>query len=82
MAYAMRRIATEEAFSIPEVAQALRDLCAGRTGASNIDMMLVRNIYGDGAGYQDATSLRRCSISKANACATWMPMASTCSCCR
>ena len=48
----MRRIATEEAFSIPEIAQSLRALCDSRTGASNIDMMLVRNIYGDGAGYQ------------------------------
>jgi 2,3-dihydroxybenzoate decarboxylase/5-carboxyvanillate decarboxylase len=48
----MRRIATEEAFSIPEIAQALRQLSASPTGAQNIDMMLVRNIYGDGAGYQ------------------------------
>ena len=48
----MRRIATEEAFSIPEIAHALRKLCESRTGAQNIDMMLVRNIYGDGAGYQ------------------------------
>jgi len=48
----IRRIATEEAFSIPEIAQALRMLCESRTGANNIDMMLVRNIYGDGAGYQ------------------------------
>ena len=42
----MRRIATEEAFSIPEIAHALRKLCESRTGAHNIDMMLVRNIYG------------------------------------
>jgi 2,3-dihydroxybenzoate decarboxylase/5-carboxyvanillate decarboxylase len=48
----MRRIATEEAFCIPEVAQALRALCESRTGSQNIDMLLVRNIYGDGAGYQ------------------------------
>lgn len=48
----MRRIATEEAFSIPEVASALRDLCSGPSVPHNIDMMLVRNIYGGGANYQ------------------------------
>ena len=48
----MRRIATEEAFSIPEVAAALRELCSGPSGAQNIDMMLVRNIYGSAGGYQ------------------------------
>jgi len=48
----MRRIATEEAFSIPEVAAALRELCSGPSGAQNIDMMLVRNIYGGAGGYQ------------------------------
>jgi 2,3-dihydroxybenzoate decarboxylase/5-carboxyvanillate decarboxylase len=48
----IRRIATEEAFSIPEVAMALRGLCEGGAGAHNIDMMLVRNIYGDGGNYQ------------------------------
>jgi 2,3-dihydroxybenzoate decarboxylase/5-carboxyvanillate decarboxylase len=48
----IRRIATEEAFSIPEVADALRALCAGPSGANNIDMMLVRNIYGGGDTFQ------------------------------
>jgi 5-carboxyvanillate decarboxylase len=47
---AVRRIATEEAFSIPEVADALRDLCAGP--AHGIDMMLVKKIYGGVSGYQ------------------------------
>jgi 2,3-dihydroxybenzoate decarboxylase/5-carboxyvanillate decarboxylase len=46
----IRRIATEEAFTIPEVVAALRELCAGP--AQGIDMMLVRKIYGDVAGYQ------------------------------
>jgi 5-carboxyvanillate decarboxylase len=46
----MRRIATEEAFSIPEVAAALRQLCGGP--GSSIDMMLVRNIYGGSDSYQ------------------------------
>ncbi|HXR51410.1 MAG TPA: amidohydrolase family protein [Steroidobacteraceae bacterium] len=48
----IRRIATEEAFSIPEVATALRGLCEGPAAANNIDMMLVRNIYGSGGNYQ------------------------------
>jgi 5-carboxyvanillate decarboxylase len=48
----IRRIATEEAFSIPEVATALRGLCEGPSAAHNIDMMLVRNIYGNGGNYQ------------------------------
>jgi 2,3-dihydroxybenzoate decarboxylase/5-carboxyvanillate decarboxylase len=48
----MRRIATEEAFSIPEVASALGELCNGPVGTHNIDMMLVRNIYGGGGNYQ------------------------------
>jgi 5-carboxyvanillate decarboxylase len=47
----MRRIATEEAFSIPEVADALRVLCNGP--GQGIDMMLVRKIYGGVAGYQN-----------------------------
>jgi 5-carboxyvanillate decarboxylase len=47
----MRRIATEEAFTIPEVVAALRDLCAGP--AQGIDMMLVRKIYGGVEGYQN-----------------------------
>lgn len=46
----MRRIATEEAFSVPEVVAALRDLCA--SPAQGIDMMLVRKIYGGVEGYQ------------------------------
>lgn len=46
----LRRIATEEAFSIPEVADALRVLCDGP--GQGIDMMLVRKIYGGVAGYQ------------------------------
>ena len=50
--HGMRRIATEEAFSIPEVAAALRDLCNGPSVPHNIDMMLVRNIYGGGGNYQ------------------------------
>ena len=48
----IRRIATEEAFSIPEVAAELQRLC--RSTSNSIDMMLVRKIY-DAAhspGYQ------------------------------
>ena len=39
----MRRIATEEAFSIPEVAQALRQVARGPS--SSLDKLLVRGIY-------------------------------------
>ncbi len=46
----MRRIATEEAFSIPEVAAALKQLCRGP--AHGIDMMLVRAIYDQTSSYQ------------------------------
>lgn len=45
----IRRIATEEAFSIPEVADALRDVCAGPD--NGIDMLLVRRIYGENSSY-------------------------------
>lgn len=48
----IRRIATEEAFSIPQIASALQQLCA--SPGNGIDMMLVRKIY-DAArtpGYQ------------------------------
>jgi 5-carboxyvanillate decarboxylase len=46
----IRRIATEEAFSIPEVAAELKRLC---TAPSNsIDMKLVRTIYNQGSTYQ------------------------------
>jgi 5-carboxyvanillate decarboxylase len=48
----IRRIATEEAFSIPEVAAALRELCGGAD--AGIDMMLLKKIYGGVAGYQAA----------------------------
>jgi 2,3-dihydroxybenzoate decarboxylase/5-carboxyvanillate decarboxylase len=46
----MRRIATEEAFSLPEVAAALRQVGAGAD--NSIDMMLVRNIYCGSESYQ------------------------------
>lgn len=46
----IRRIATEEAFSIPEVAKALGGLCDAPD--ESIDMMLVRRIYGATGGYQ------------------------------
>jgi 5-carboxyvanillate decarboxylase len=39
----MRRIATEEAFSIPEVAAALKDVA--RSPSQSLDMMLVTRIY-------------------------------------
>lgn len=46
----IRRIATEEAFSIPEVASELQKLCRGTS--NNIDMLLVRNIYDAADSYQ------------------------------
>jgi 2,3-dihydroxybenzoate decarboxylase/5-carboxyvanillate decarboxylase len=48
----IRRIATEEAFSIPEVAAELQRL--SRSTSNNIDMMLVRKIYdaANAPGYQ------------------------------
>ena len=39
----IRRIATEEAFSIPEVAEALRDVA--RSPSNSLDMILVQRIY-------------------------------------
>ena len=48
----MRRIATEEAFSIPEVAQALQQVARGPT--SSLDKLLVKSIYDaqpGGGGY-------------------------------
>jgi len=47
----MRKIATEEAFSIPEVAAALRDVVRGPT--HSLDKLLVAGIYdsNDGKGY-------------------------------
>ena len=39
----IRRIATEEAFSIPEVAQALRQVARGPS--SSLDKLLVKGIY-------------------------------------
>jgi 5-carboxyvanillate decarboxylase len=40
---ALRRIATEEAFSIPEVATALRDIA--RAPGNSLDLLLVKRIY-------------------------------------
>ncbi len=48
----IRRIATEEAFSIPEVSAALRDLSGGVS--DSIDMMLVRKIYAETDSLQSA----------------------------
>ena len=47
----LRTIATEEAFSIPEVAKALK--CASRGPSQSLDKLLVRGIYdsNDGKGY-------------------------------
>lgn len=46
----IRRIATEEAFSLPEVAAELRQLCNGP--GNSIDMLLVRKIYCGSDSYQ------------------------------
>jgi 2,3-dihydroxybenzoate decarboxylase/5-carboxyvanillate decarboxylase len=47
----MRRIATEEAFTLPEVAAALRDVALGPS--QSLDRLLVKGIYAsnDGKGY-------------------------------
>jgi 2,3-dihydroxybenzoate decarboxylase/5-carboxyvanillate decarboxylase len=48
----LRKIATEEAFSIPEVAQALRQVVRGP--GSSLDKLLLKGIYdsaGSAAGY-------------------------------
>ena len=52
MTQPMRRIATEEAFSVPEVAAELQRL--SRSPSNSIDMMLVRKIYdaANAPGYQ------------------------------
>jgi 2,3-dihydroxybenzoate decarboxylase/5-carboxyvanillate decarboxylase len=49
MSQSPRRIAVEEAFSIPEVAQELQKVCRG-PGDSQ-DLLLVRGIYDNQAGY-------------------------------
>jgi 2,3-dihydroxybenzoate decarboxylase/5-carboxyvanillate decarboxylase len=41
----LRRIATEEAFSIPEVVQALN--AVSKSGQRSLDMRLIRDLYGD-----------------------------------
>lgn len=43
----LRRIATEEAFTIPEVAEATRDVV--RRGGANLDLKLLTLIYGAGS---------------------------------
>lgn len=45
---AMRRIATEEAFSIPEITQALSEL-GSQSDSNNLDMILLRTMYARGA---------------------------------
>ena len=50
-----RRIATEEAFSIPEIADGLRNVA--RAPGNNLDLMLVRQIY-DSAGDSPRGRLR------------------------
>src|SRR5688572_4998803 len=46
----LRKIATEEAFTIPEVATALRDVV--RAGGSNLDLPVLATIYHAPAGRQ------------------------------
>jgi 5-carboxyvanillate decarboxylase len=50
-----RRIATEEAFSIPEIANGLRDVA--RSPGNSLDLLLVRQIY-DAAGETPRARLR------------------------
>ena len=49
MAGQFRKIATEEAFSIPEVAEALKSVA--RTPGESLDLQLVRGIYDQDPGY-------------------------------
>lgn len=56
----MRKIATEEAFSIPEVAQLLRQVARGPS--SSLDKLLIQGIYdyhGEGSGYGSMNFLDR-----------------------
>ncbi len=56
----MRKIATEEAFSIPEVAQQLRQVARGPS--SSLDKQLIQGIYdyqGEGTGYGSLNFLDR-----------------------
>jgi 5-carboxyvanillate decarboxylase len=46
----MRRIATEEAFQIPEIHRALVEL--GRTDSRNLDMILIQTMYTNGKGFE------------------------------
>ena len=39
----MRKIATEEAFTIPEIAEAIRNVV--RQGGSNLDLLLLKQLY-------------------------------------
>jgi 5-carboxyvanillate decarboxylase len=55
MSERMRRIAVEEAFSIPEVSDELQKLARGR--GTSLDLLLLRGMYGDGAGWTGGSGL-------------------------
>jgi hypothetical protein len=85
----LRKIATEEAFIIPEIASAVRDVV--RQGGPNLDLKLLRLIYdapadnganpAAAAGFATRWPARSCpafSISVRGDSRRWMQMAWTC----
>jgi 2,3-dihydroxybenzoate decarboxylase/5-carboxyvanillate decarboxylase len=52
-----RRIATEEAFSVKPVADGLREVSSFQA-SDNLDLLLVRGIYGDGTGFEKHAFLK------------------------
>lgn len=49
----LRKIATEEAFTIPEIAEAIRNLA--RKGGSNLDLLLLKQLYESPATKEEQT---------------------------
>jgi hypothetical protein len=90
----LRKIATEEAFTIPEIAAGVRD--AVRRGGSNLDLKLLRLVYDAPPqtlpAVRSAPPLtatrslvrfcRACWISATGGWPTWTRTASTCTSCR
>ncbi len=56
----LRRIATEEAFTIPEVAEAVRDVV--RRGGANLDLKLLTLVYGTGSEARSSVSSRSSGV--------------------
>ena len=74
----LRKIATEEACTFPEIVDALRDVV--RAGGSNLDLPLLATIYDAPTGTQPRFR-QSCSILTGSDSPTWIAMALMCNCC-